>query len=45
MKLKINNEYIDVEFWSFLKCNFLTSLMITFLAYAITTIIVMVIYG
>ena len=25
MKLKINNEYQEVGFWSFMKCNILTT--------------------
>ena len=31
MKLFIDGKYRDVGFWSFLKCNFLTNLMIGFL--------------
>jgi len=27
MKLKINDEYVDVGFWSFMKCNILTTLV------------------
>lgn len=33
MKLKINNEYQDVGFWSFMKCNILVQLALTALIY------------
>ena len=33
MKLKINGEYQDVGFWSFMKCNILTDLVLTGLIY------------
>ena len=35
MKLKINNEYQDVGFWSFMKCNFLVQLALTGLLYGL----------
>lgn len=33
MKLKINNKYENIGIWSFLKCNFITSLMLTLIIY------------
>jgi len=43
MKLKINEEYVEVDFWSFLKCNLLTSLAITGLVWIGLTIILSII--
>ena len=34
MKLLINNKYEEVGFWSFVKCVFLTQLVLTGLIYA-----------
>jgi len=34
MKLKINNKFQEVDFWSFMKCNFLTQLALTGLIWA-----------
>lgn len=33
MKLKINNKYEEVDFWSFMKCNVLVQLALTGLIY------------
>ena len=33
MKLKIDNKYQEVNFWSFMKCAFLTQLVLTGLIY------------
>jgi len=33
MKLKINGEYAEVDFWSFLKCNFFTSIVISVISF------------
>ena len=33
MKLKINNKYQEVGFWSFMKCTFLVQLVLTALIY------------
>jgi len=48
MKLKIDGEYVDVGFWSFLKCNILTHIIILLLGYGFlmaVTILLVVIYG
>jgi len=48
MKLKIDGKYVDVGFWSFLKCNFLTHIIILLLGYGFlmaVTILLVVIYG
>ena len=34
MKLLIDNKYKDVDFWSFMKCQFLVSLALTGMIYA-----------
>ena len=34
MKLKLSNEYKDVNFWSFMKCTFLVQLALMGLCYA-----------
>jgi hypothetical protein len=39
MKLKIDGEYKDVDFWSFFKVNFLVELFLTGCIYAILFII------
>jgi hypothetical protein len=44
MKLKINEKYADVDFWSFLKCHFLVSLALTGMAYG-AMIILMLLFG
>lgn len=33
MKLLINNKYEEVDFWSFMKCNFLVRLALSGLVY------------
>lgn len=33
MKLKIDDEYVDVGFWSFMKCNWLTTIALTGIVY------------
>ena len=43
MKLLIDGNYHDVGFWSFLKCNLLTSLMISVLTYVISILILFII--
>ena len=43
MKLKINNKYEDVNFWSFLKCNFYTSLVLTLMIYFIIFILIFIV--
>ena len=40
MKLKINGEYAEVEFWSFMKCNFISNITLTAIIYGGLTIIV-----
>lgn len=34
MKIKINDNYENVGFWSFMKCNFLTSLVMALIGWA-----------
>lgn len=43
MKIKINKEYQDVDFWSFMKCTFLTQLVLSIFLYAITILLVTII--
>jgi len=44
MKLKINEKYADVDFWSFLKCHLLVSLALSGMIYGVM-IILMLLFG
>jgi len=43
MKLKIDNKYIDVDFWSFMKCNFLTQVVLSVFIYLGLTLMFLII--
>jgi len=45
MKLLINNEYQDVNFWSFLKCNILTTLVLGVIFYVAIFLLAILIGG
>lgn len=40
MKITIDGKVSDVSFWSFLKCNLITSIAITLILYAIAFVII-----
>ncbi len=43
MKLKINKEYQDVEFWSFMKCTFVTQFVLSVILYSFVILLVVII--
>ena len=46
MKLLIDGDYKEVGFWSFLKCNFITSLAIAVISWLVWAVVLaFIIYG